>query len=149
MDDVANHLSGPEDLRSAIRSSATLMNAHGLLIFDVNTMRVFTQHFAHQHVSKTEKAVFIWDGQTPSPTPDAPVRAAITAFHLDAHGHWQRSEGAVTEHHFSASTIRGALAEAGLECVQAYGLDGREAKLATPASEELHSKIIYVARQPE
>lgn len=148
MDDVANHLASPRDLNSAIHSSASLLAPGGLLIFDVNTMKVFTQHFAQQHVSKTEQAVFIWDGQTPSPAPDTPARAIITAFHLIDQNTWQRSEGSVAEHHFGALTIRAALTAAGLEYIQAYGLLGSEARLATPASEEKHNKIIYVARRP-
>ncbi|MXG30426.1 methyltransferase domain-containing protein [Streptomyces sp. YIM 132580] len=148
MDDVANHLASAQDLNSAIRSSAGLLAPEGLLVFDVNTMQVFLQHFAQQHVSKTEQAVFIWDGQTPSPTPDTPAQATLTAFHRVDQKNWKKSEGSVTEHHFSASIIRAALDTAGLEYIQAYGLLGSESRLAIPASEEKHNKIIYVARRP-
>ncbi|MGV2919368.1 class I SAM-dependent methyltransferase [Streptomyces alfalfae] len=149
MDDVANHLPGPKALRAAVRSSADLLSPDGILLFDVNTLQTFRSHFKEkkQYVVESEGVFFIWEGLTPTLVADGPARAKVTAFRESDKNLWQKTSGIVDESHFSDAAILHAIEAAGLDHVETYGLPASEAKLITPASDELLGKRIYVARR--
>lgn len=145
MGDVVNHLLTVDDVRAAIASSAQALRPGGLLIFDANSLATFNGAFTEHHVQEQEDAVFIWLGATKGTPCEGLASARIVAFQRRQGGDWTRTEGRVEERHHSATTIQRALKAAGLEHLVTYGLHA--ANLVTPADEQRHGKVIYVARR--
>lgn len=145
MGDVANHLLTAEDLTAALRSTAQALTPDGTILFDVNTLATYRTTFREHDVMDRGDVVLTWIGRTEKATPDGLAHADLSAFRRAADNTWRRSRGNVVERHHSSRTIQDALRDAGFCPVTAVALHRRE--LISPPDEDLHGKIIHVARK--
>jgi SAM-dependent methyltransferase len=148
LDDVVNYLTEPDDLVTALTAAAANLAAGGVLVFDVNLLRMYRTFFAETVVVEAGDTFLAWRGRTPTDA-DAGVlsEAVLDAFTRDADGAWRRHEASVHwQRHHSQGEVRAALAAAGLECAGVYGhgLDGRP---VAGADELRHTKALYIARR--
>jgi len=143
IDDVANHLLTPEDLRAAMQSSRKRLHPGGVLVFDTNSLGVFASLSAAVTVHERPDSYFTLLGTPAKPTHDGAVQLRVVGF-LRAGAAWERRDVVVDERHYSGEVIEHLLREADLELVAMLGWAGR--RFVSPANETEHPKIVYVAR---
>lgn len=139
LDDAINYLLNGDELLNALNGMRINLAPDGLLLFDVNTLVAYRSFFAETEVVEREGRRLVWRGQT---APDAaPGSVCEAVFEEDGgptetHLHRQR--------HFPDSEVRAALNDAGLTCLDVYGLytDGI---LRQPLDELSHTKAVYIA----
>ena len=120
----------------------------GLLAFDTNTLKTYRTFYVDTQESDSEGLRLRWRGLSP---PDvAPGSLFEASFDVeDADG--ERGELSTAVHrqrHFPERQVREALAAAGLECLDAFGI-GFDAVMRLPLEEEEHTKAIFIARAAE
>lgn len=143
MDDVANHLLTPEDLRTAMQSSRERLHLGGVLVFDTNSLKVFASLSAAVTVHERPDSYFTLQGTPADPTPNGAIQLRFVGFLRDGAA-WERRDVVVDERHYSGELIEHLLREADLELVTMLGWAGRQ--FVSPANETEHPKIVYVAR---
>jgi SAM-dependent methyltransferase len=148
-DDSLNYLLRREELLSAFRGIAANLAPHGLLLFDLNTLRAYRTTFARASVTERDGVVFAWRGEAaPDISPGHTAAARIDVFARDGGGLYARTATRHEQRHFTRDDVVELLAEAGLGCVGVHGaLD--DGCLVEPADESAHLKVLYVARHAE
>jgi SAM-dependent methyltransferase len=146
LDDAVNYLHDARQLRAALRAMAANLAPGGVLVFDANTLRTYRTFFASLTVVQREGEVLVWDGATPGDLPAGGLAGAqLDALRAGADGTWSRVRCHHTQRHHDATTVRDALAAAGLRpaIVRGMHLDG---SLTDDVDEQANTKAIYVAR---
>jgi SAM-dependent methyltransferase len=137
LNDPVNYLVEDGDLERAFDAMGANLAPEGLLVFDCNTMRVFTEAFA-AGIEEAHGDRWTWRGLGGA---DDIYAAEIAGEEVEAHVHRER--------HWPVDVIRAALAAAGLEPLAALGqretADGID--LSPDWDEERDHKIIHVARR--
>lgn len=147
LDDAVNYLLSGEELESALAGMARNLAPHGLLMFDVNTLRSYRTFFAETEIVERGGRRLIWRGQASSDVPPrsicesrfevedigGPIKREPVASHL----HRQR--------HFPTEEVLKALERAGLQCLDVYG-HGFDAVPHQPLDELVHTKAVYISR---
>jgi SAM-dependent methyltransferase len=148
-DDSLNYLPNEADLADAFRSIAANLAAHGLFLFDLNTLLAYRTTFAQDRVSTREALIFAWRGES---TPDAEIgcRAAarIDVFAPLDRGLYRRVTTRHRQRHLPRERVLARLAEAKLDCLGVFGVlnDGS----LDPEADELRQlKVLYAARREE
>lgn len=141
LNDSLNYLADAGQLAQALRAMRANMADAGLLVFDVNMLRIYRTFFAERLEVEHGGRRLLWEGRTPTDLEPGGVATA----HLEAEGD-PGSAHVHSQHHFPEPEIRDAIERAGLECLAAFGQDN-EAKLHEPPSELDHVKALYVARR--
>jgi SAM-dependent methyltransferase len=146
LDDSINYLGDREDLVTAFASVARLLHDRGIYVFDVNTLAAYRASYEQPTVTAIGGAVFCWRGDLgDAPAPDGLHEAQLDAFLPEPDGRVARLASHHVQRHFGDETIRSALAEAGLRCVEVVGqLPG--VRFSRPADDDVHAKRLYVAR---
>ena len=149
VDDSLNYLRDGDELALAFGGMAANLAPHGVLVFDLNTLRAYRSTFACDSVTEADGTVFAWRGES---TPEAPegchAAAVIEIFTPRDDGAYERIATRHEQRHFPRVEVVELLAAAGLSCVGVHGaLDSGE--LGEPADEEAHLKIVYIARPME
>jgi SAM-dependent methyltransferase len=138
LDDAVNYLLNTEELRRALVGMRANLAATGLLLFDLNTLQTYRTFFAETEVVEREGRRLVWRGLT---DPDVPPRSiGESRLEVDSNElltHRQR--------HFPQTDVLVALAAAGLECLDVYGL-GIDGIPQQPLDETTHTKAVYIAR---
>jgi ubiquinone/menaquinone biosynthesis C-methylase UbiE len=138
-----NCLLDGEELRSALTGMRRNLSPEGLLLFDLSTLLVYRTLFAERSTREHGGLRFVWAGQAP---PDVAPGSICTAKLATEEGQGQRRELGVHRHrHFPEAEVREAIADAGLECLDAFGHD-YEGAFKWPLSEAEHSTAVYIAR---
>lgn len=121
--------------------------ADGLLVFDVNTLATCRALYSRLLVVPSADGVLIFDGQgSPDLAPDTVTEAVVERLEPGASPPWwTRARAVHRQRHHSRSTLEGALAAAGLECVAVWGTDGAGGS-ERPLDEHRHNKAVYIAR---
>lgn len=146
LDDAVNYLTTPDDLLAAFTSVQRVLAPDGLYLFDVNTMLAYRTSFASDFVAESPDTVFCWRaGQESAGTPDRAYSAQLDTFVLESDGRWSRTTSLHQQRHFSDTTIRACLGEAGLRCVDAIG-QAPGVQLSRPVDDTVHHKCVYLAR---
>lgn len=145
LDDAVNYLLSPKELERALAAMQANLAPTGLLLFDVNEILAYRTFFAETVVVERNGRRLVWKGLAAADVaPGSICESRLEAEGDDAganatppHTHRQR--------HFPEAEVLAALAGAGLECVDVYGIytDGI---LKQPLDESTHTKAIYVAR---
>ena len=143
MDDVVNNMLTVDDLVEALRQARQALNVGGLLVFDANTAKAYRTTFATTEITETANTLLLWRGATKDFQPRAFARVDVTAF-TSSGPSWQREDASITQRHHPHNDICVAIEHADLQVLGAYGIQGK--RLAQPADEDLHHKIIYLAR---
>lgn len=138
IDDAVNYLLSPKELKRALSGMRANLAPTGLLLFDVNTLHAYRTAFAETEVVERGGRQLVWRGLT---APDVPP-SSICESRVEI-----SSGGSAThrQRHFPEAEVQSALANAGLECLDVYGLrfDGI---LRQPLDEATHTKAVYIAR---
>ena len=146
LDDAVNYLDDEAELAATFAGVARNLAPGGVLVFDANTLATFRRLYSSCLAVPAEDTVLILRGRG-----SAALEAGGAAeAHLEAlvrrpDGWWEEHRSVHHHRHHPEETIRAALADAGLQCVGAWGqhVDGR----LEPVSDDLaHSKTVYIAR---
>lgn len=146
LDDALNYLLSAGELVQALSALRRNLAPHGLLLFDVNSMKAYRTFFAETQVVETPDKRLVWRGQATLETPPGSIfesrfevgpRDGDEA-EVETHLHRQR--------HFPEAAVLAALEAAGLECLDVYGHD-YSAVLQQPLDEPVHTKAIYISRR--
>lgn len=147
LDDGVNYMDSERDLAAFFAGVRRSLRPGGLLLFDVNTLHAYQQHFSCSSVIRCdEDLVLLWQGQTsPDLAPGEQARLTIEAF-ARGPGGWGRHRSVHLQRHHPDGRIRSALRRAGLDVldVASHGFD---AVLTRPADPGRHTKLIYIARR--
>lgn len=147
LDDALNYLLTPRELGAALTRMADNLAPHGVLVFDVNTVRSYRTFYGSLSVFPSEDNVILWSGHAPAEFDEGHI-ASATAEVLERVGEyeWTRHEALHHQCHHPRPVVEGALAGAGLACVGVYGmqLDG---SVQPGFNEHGNSKAVYVARR--
>lgn len=146
LDDTINYLLNTEELERALVGMRENLARTGLLLFDVNTLLAYRTFFSETTVIEQRGKRLIWRGlAAPDVTPGAicESRLEVVLSEKGAVG----GPAALThrQRHFSQGEVLAALEQAGLECLDVYGIytDGIRKQ---PLDESIHTKAIYIAR---
>jgi SAM-dependent methyltransferase len=147
LDDAINYLTSESEMRAALRGFARNLRPGGLAIFDANTLATYRTSFARDAAVERDGAFFCWRGEaSPEAGPGALASAWIEVFAEDDDGRWERSRTRHLQRHHPRAEIERAARDAGLELVAARG-QATGARIVDEPDEELHSKVVYVARR--
>jgi SAM-dependent methyltransferase len=140
LDDAVNYLLTDADLEAAFAGVARLLAPDGIYLFDTNTLATYRAGFAVDAIFERPLAAAVWRGETAEPI-EAGALCAATIELASEDG------GAVSRHvqrHHPQSTVRRALASAGLACRAVLG-QSTGGVLHEDADEDTHTKLVYVA----
>jgi len=145
LNDALNYLLTPADLIAAVCSMAALLRPGGVLAFDLNTSAAYRAGFDDEVIESGEDVEFRVSG---GPAAEGGLyEVVIDAVERGGDGEPVRHHVRELQRHFDGAAVRRALAEAGLELARVYGqVPG--GRLVLHADEELHPKVMYVARRP-
>jgi SAM-dependent methyltransferase len=143
LDDVANYLTEPRELTSALRGLARSLRPGGVLVFDANTLATYRSFFRETFALEAPGLVMLWRGHAGEDfAPNGLARASLDVFSEREDG-WARASCDHEQRHHSEDAVRGCIAAAGLRCLAIYGQD--PAVNFDAALDELrHSKAIYL-----
>ncbi len=140
LDDAVNYLLTVADLEAAFASVARLLAPDGVYVFDANTLATYRAGFALDAIFERPLAAAVWRGETTDPIDSGAL--CMASIELAGTG-----DGVVSRHvqrHHPESTVRRALASAGLACRAVLG-QSTGGVLHEDADEEVHTKLVYVA----
>jgi len=149
LDDVANYLTDPHDLTSALLGLARNLRPGGVLIFDANTVATYRSFFGGTFAVEAPGLVMLWQGHADEDFgPSGLARASLDVF-SECEGGWTRSSSGHEQRHHGVDIVRRSIAEAGLRCLAVYGQDPA-VSFEAGVDELRHSKAIYlVTRERE
>ena len=144
LDDAINYLFDKEQLDSTLAGMKRNLAPGGLVVFDVNTLKVYRTFFAEEFDFEGGGKRLIWSGRgTPEHPAGALAEASFRAEPLGSEG--QQIEPTVhRQRHFPEKEILAALSHVGLECLDVFGHDD-DAVFEQPLDELRHTKAIYIA----
>jgi SAM-dependent methyltransferase len=143
LDDVANYLTEPDDLTSALRGLARNLRPGGVLVFDANTVATYRSFFADTVIIEEPDVVMLWRGHADHGfEPSGWARASLDVF-SESGGCWARVTSEHEQRHHSLDTVRSSIADAGLRCLAVYGQDPA-VNFDAVLDELAHSKAIYI-----
>ena len=148
LDDAVNYLTSTPELEAAMRGFAQNLCPGGLAVFDANTLSTYRTSFASDTAIERDGAFICWRGQAPADAgPRVLAGAWIEVFEPEDGGVWRRSRTRHLQRHHTREDVERAVEAAGLELVAVRG-QSPGARLDREADEELHSKVVYLARRP-
>lgn len=144
LDDALNYLLDEEELELALSGMRANLATTGLLLFDVNTLRLYREFFGQTEVMTEleDGRKVIWEG---SGETEVPAESISEAHLLLGDGDTSEVLATHRQRHFPEGQVLGALERAGLECLDVYG-HGFDGVPKQPLDEETHTKAIYIAR---
>lgn len=144
LDDAVNYLLSGDELEMALGGMRRNLAAHGLLLFDLNTLLTYRTFFAETSVIERDGVRLVWTGQA---TPDAPPGSICEArFELERARDDRRVEPHLhRQRHFPEAEVRASLESAGLEPLDVFGLK-QDGIMRQPLDEAEHTKAVYIAR---
>jgi SAM-dependent methyltransferase len=145
-DDSLNYLLDPGELGACFRGVAANLAPHGVVLFDLNTLRAYRTTFASDSVTEHDGTLFAWRGEsTAELPPGSPAAARLDIFAATGDALYERFVTHHQQRHFPREVVIEQLDAAGLRCAAVLGAldDGR---LVEPADESAHLKVLYVAK---
>jgi SAM-dependent methyltransferase len=145
LDDAVNYLLTVDDLDRFFDGVARNLARHGVLIFDVNSLRLYRTDFGTDWVVDTPDSFIAWSAPpTPELEPVSRVTADVHVF-TSGKGGWTRSISRHVQNHWPQAVLDAAAGTAGLAIEAVYG-QHRGAILDTSFSELDHHKALYVVK---
>jgi SAM-dependent methyltransferase len=145
LDDVINHLLGPEEVADAFECLRANLAPDGLLVFDVNTLAAYRD--VPDVVVEDDERLLHWRGglaELVAPGEEAEV--VIDVFTHEGDGLWRRSLSRQRHRHHPVEEIRELAEAAGLEVAAVLG-QHQGAVLDDELDERIHPKAIFVMRR--
>jgi SAM-dependent methyltransferase len=148
LDDALNYLLSTRDLARALAGLARNLRPGGLLIFDLNTLATYRETFCRDSVREEGGVLFCWRGRGDPQSGAASISSALLeVFAPERQSMWRRISSRHVQRHHPPALVRRVLCQAGLEPLAVYGqMPG--ARLERAADEEVHTKLVYLARKP-
>ena len=147
LEDAFNCQLHTDDLRGALAGIARSLDAHGLAIWDVNTLGLIRSCFSSDWVADRGEWFLAWHGSaSPEVGPGGVVEARIDAFRR-RDTTWQRSSSRHRQRHWPVAELRRQAEEAGLEVLEVLGQEPDGLTLAPEVDEAVHGKALFVARR--
>lgn len=146
LDDALNYMVDRDELTRALAGMRRNLAPEGLLMFDVNTIRVFRTFFAEEVVVERNGRRLVWSGISRRDAP--PGGFGEARFHVEALGDSPGIDVPIHVHrerHFDESDVLDAMARADLHCLDIYG-HGDDAVPEQPLDEARHTKAVYLGR---
>ena len=146
--DPINYLLTEDELDAALAGMVRNLDPAGVLAFDLNTLLSFRSFFAEEISVEGPGGRMVWKGHG-SPTAAAGSIVEAT-FLADQSSSGIESVPASLHRvrHFPESSVLAALARAGAECVDVFGIN-YDAILKQPLDEGQHTKAVYLAKRAE
>jgi SAM-dependent methyltransferase len=145
LDDAVNYLLTDGDLQAGLRSMSGALRPGGVAVFDVNSLRTYREMFAEDFALRSEGTVFVWRGRARADiAPGSLCSAVIT---VRSGGGRDRFRSRHVQRHHPRPAIEAACAKANLDLRGIYGV-APSALLVDGADEDVHRKLVYVARRP-
>lgn len=144
LDDALNYMVDRDELTQALEGMRSNLAPGGLLVFDVNTMKVFRTFFTEDVVVEGSGRRLIWRGiSAKDAAPGGFGEARFIVERLEESEDDDVPDHVHRERHFDESTVLDAMARAGLESLDVYGHQD-DAVPQKPLDEELHTKAVYL-----
>jgi len=144
LDDAVNYLGDARELEVSLRGMAANLAPGGLLAFDTNTLRTYRTFYVDTQESDGEGLRLRWRGlSAPDVAPGSHFEARFDVEEADGPAAGL-STAVHRQRHFPQEQVREALAAAGLECLDVFGI-GFDAAMRLPLAEEEHTKAIFIA----
>jgi len=146
LDDALNYMVDHDELTGALAAMRINLAADGLLVFDVNTLKVFRTFFAEEIVIERNGVRLVWRGISGKDVP--PGGFGEACFHAEVLGDNRKIDHSAhlhRERHFDEPSVLSAMARAGLDCIDVYGHDD-DAVPEQPLDEGRHTKAVYIGR---
>jgi len=146
LDDAINYLLSQGELVNTLEGMRRNLAPRGLLMFDVNTIKVFRTFFAEEVVVDHGDSRLSWRGLTsPNFQSGSIAEARFSALSKGEVGTPIIPTATHRERHFPERAIIDALKVAGLDCLDVYGHQD-DAVPQRPLDESVHTKAVYIAR---
>lgn len=146
LDDAVNYLLSGAELERALSGMRRNLGPDGLLMFDVNALRVYRTFFAEEVVVEHDGRRLLWRGRSAGDfEPGTIGEASFEVWPLSGGDEPLIAPAMHRQRHFPEAEVLAALASAGLECLEVFG-HGEDAVLRQPFDDEAHNKAVYLAR---
>jgi SAM-dependent methyltransferase len=144
--DAVNYLLSDEELVSAFESFRRNLAAGGVVVFDVDTLRTFRALYSSVMVVPGDDRTVVFEGRSAGAIDDGAIGEAwIDRLERAEAPWWDRVRTVHRQRHHPQDVLERALADAGLECVAAWGTDG-SGGVDQPLDERVHVKAVYIAQ---
>lgn len=150
LDDAVNYLLDAGELERALAGMRANMAPTGLMLFDLNTLRAYHTFFSETEVVERGGRRLVWNGLSSADSPPGSIHESrLEVLPEGAEGSDADSPPSLThrQRHFPEAEVLETLTDAGLECVEVYGIE-LDGILRQPLDETVHTKAIYIARRP-
>jgi SAM-dependent methyltransferase len=139
LNDVVNYMTEDGDLEKAFAGVEQNLSPQGLVLFDANTLALFSHDFASGLIEQMKERGWEWHGLTDEAKPGGIFEARFSGEGVEPHVHRQR--------HWPIEQVTEALEASGLRCLAVLGQreEGGRVLLSEPADEERDAKVIYIA----
>jgi SAM-dependent methyltransferase len=149
LDDALNYLTDEEEMLMALRGVRENLAPCGIALWDLNSLCMYRTAFASDWVCERDGFFIAWQGAaTGKFAPAAIAEATVDVFTLGRGREWKRRRSTHRQRHWSVAAIAEIAARAGLQLVEVRG-QHRGARLDQSVDEELHTKIVFVARRDD
>jgi SAM-dependent methyltransferase len=138
--DPLNYLLDAGELGMALDGMRRNLAAGGLVVFDLNTLRMYRTEFAETEMVEGENGRLVWEGRTADDVAPGSLCEARLGYEAD-----DRAASVHLQRHFTVEVALEALGESGLECLEVFG-HVEDAIFRQPLDELRHLKAIYIAR---
>ncbi|HEY6550248.1 MAG TPA: class I SAM-dependent methyltransferase [Solirubrobacterales bacterium] len=147
LDDAINYLLSTKELERALAGMRANLAPTGLLLFDVNELLAYRTFFAETEVVERGGRRLVWNGLAAKDVAPGSICESRLEVVSGGTGADTGEAPALThrQRHFPEADVLAALEQAGLECLDVYGMyiDGI---LKQPLDDTIHTKAIYIAR---
>lgn len=147
IDDAINYLISVDDVVAALTSIRRALRPGGMCLFDVNTLRTYTELFETTRTVERDGTDFVWTGERLTPHRTGGLyRARIEVYdHDDERRHITSTH---VQRHHPGHVVARALGAAGLDPVACYG-QMPTGETDDVLDEHRHTKAVYLARRPQ
>jgi SAM-dependent methyltransferase len=147
LDDAVNYLLEPSDLPRAFACAAAHLDTGGVYVFDVNSLRTYSEEFSLTQRSTSGDWDFTWQGHgRGAALPAEKRRATITARRACQPAGTQVCCSTHVQRHHPIPLVAEALASVGMPKVAVHG-QHRDGSIDPEFDELTHAKALVVARK--
>lgn len=146
LDDSVNYLLDSDEVIATLCGFRRNLAAGGLAIWDVNSLAMYRTTFATDWISDGDDTYLAWRGLAGATFAEGGRTGAQVDVFVRDEDRWQRTTSVHTQRHWPVAAMVELAAKAGLEIIDVQG-QHRGATLDPWADEQLHTKIVFVARR--
>jgi SAM-dependent methyltransferase len=141
--DPLNYLLDTDELGMTFEGMRRNLAPGGLVVFDLNTLRMYRTEFAETETVEGENGRLIWEGRTAGDVAPGSLCEARLGYEADKH-----TASVHRQRHFPVEVALAVLRDSGMECLEVFG-HVEDAVFQQPLDELKHLKAIYIARRAQ